>query len=271
MIVALALRNLARNKRRNLLTALGVAVAIFVVASLQAAIDGILFPVEQASADRLLSVRERRRPNVLASRLPEALEVTLARIPGVAAATGVSLDLALVGDQRVHVFVHGVDPAVFRRVKRLRLADAAWERFASERRAAIVGHLLAAQRGWTEGSLVELPSMGLSFRVGAVLPPQGERTRELGLLRTLGYTPGEVLALVATESIAISLSGGALGLLTAWLAVGGSSAALAGLRLGPTLVVVALLASILIGLLGALAAALPAVRMPIVSALRAVD
>src|SRR5260221_9761343 len=39
-----------------------------------------------------------------------------------------------------------------------------------------------------------------------------ERTREIAILRTLGYTPGEILQLVLGESVLISLAGGALGL-----------------------------------------------------------
>jgi putative ABC transport system permease protein len=39
-----------------------------------------------------------------------------------------------------------------------------------------------------------------------------ERTRELAILRTLGYTPGEVLQLVLGESVVISLVGGLAGI-----------------------------------------------------------
>lgn len=39
-----------------------------------------------------------------------------------------------------------------------------------------------------------------------------ERTREMAILRTLGYTPAEILQLVLGESVLISLIGGALGL-----------------------------------------------------------
>ena len=39
-----------------------------------------------------------------------------------------------------------------------------------------------------------------------------ERTREMAILRTLGYTPGEILQLVLGESVLISIVGGVFGL-----------------------------------------------------------
>jgi putative ABC transport system permease protein len=39
-----------------------------------------------------------------------------------------------------------------------------------------------------------------------------ERTREMAILRTLGYTPGEILQLVLGEAILISVVGGLIGL-----------------------------------------------------------
>jgi len=42
-----------------------------------------------------------------------------------------------------------------------------------------------------------------------------ERTREMAILRTLGYTPVEILQLVLGESVLISLLGGVVGLVIA--------------------------------------------------------
>jgi len=44
-----------------------------------------------------------------------------------------------------------------------------------------------------------------------------ERTSELAVLKTLGYSDGLVLALVLIESCAIAVLGGAVGLGLAWL------------------------------------------------------
>jgi putative ABC transport system permease protein len=51
--------------------------------------------------------------------------------------------------------------------------------------------------------LVSANSIAMSVR---------ERTREMGILRTLGYTPGEIRGMVLGESVLIALLGGLLGM-----------------------------------------------------------
>ncbi|HEX6159239.1 MAG TPA: ABC transporter permease, partial [Thermoanaerobaculia bacterium] len=46
-----------------------------------------------------------------------------------------------------------------------------------------------------------------------------ERTRELGVLKAIGFTDGQVLSMVMVESLLISFIGGAIGLALGWLAV----------------------------------------------------
>jgi putative ABC transport system permease protein len=46
-----------------------------------------------------------------------------------------------------------------------------------------------------------------------------ERINEMGVLKTLGFTDGRILALVLLESGAIAVVGGGLGLLIAWLII----------------------------------------------------
>src|SRR5260221_10801371 len=53
-----------------------------------------------------------------------------------------------------------------------------------------------------------------------------ERTREMAILRTLGYTPGEILQLVLGESVVISLVGGLAGVGLGYLLA-------KGLQVGP--------------------------------------
>ena len=46
-----------------------------------------------------------------------------------------------------------------------------------------------------------------------------ERTSELGVLKTLGFSDGSILGLVVAESLFIAMLGGGLGLGLAWLVV----------------------------------------------------
>ncbi len=99
-----------------------------------------------------------------------------------------------------------------------------------------------------------------------------ERTREMGILRCIGYTPAEIMRLVLGESVFIALLGGVLGIaVTAIL----TRAAAAGLgpwgeaikfRWAATLIVAALAA--VIGLVSAFVPAIFASRRNIVEAIR---
>lgn len=65
--------------------------------------------------------------------------------------------------------------------------------------------------------LVTANSMGQSIR---------ERTSEIGVMKTLGFSSAQVTGLVLAESLLITFIGGALGMLIGWLAVQGVAEAL---------------------------------------------
>jgi putative ABC transport system permease protein len=364
--------NLWRNRRRSILTVLGVAVSIYVYAALGAAIDGITFPVREVGAERVLNVREAARANVLSSRLPMSYEDRVADVSGVASATGVLADLAVVGRDRVHIFVRGIDPERFREVQRLRVDPGAWRAFVDDQRAALVGHRLLARMGWRVGQKVEIREIALRVVVVGVIPPQGldleshmlvrrrylqgirdaenqisyvlaapedgrdaaavaaaidetfalaplptesgtasayaeaiiedfmgfvdylrlmgfitvlitmlgaanaiamnvrERTREMGVLKAIGFSPGLILSLILAESTLLSTIGGAIGLGAAAVTVGTEGANLAGLMLSPSTTAISAILALAIGLLGGLLPALSAARLPTVEALRVI-
>ncbi|HVR30722.1 MAG TPA: FtsX-like permease family protein [Thermoanaerobaculia bacterium] len=98
-----------------------------------------------------------------------------------------------------------------------------------------------------------------------------ERTGELGVLKTLGFTDGRVLALVLAESLLIALAGGLPGLLLARAIVGGLDL---GIAFIPELYIrgeALALGAALVLALGMVTGALPAwqaMRLSIVDALR---
>ena len=104
-----------------------------------------------------------------------------------------------------------------------------------------------------------------------------ERVREVGVLKTLGFTDGNVLGMILGEAIAISLLGGALGFLLSTVLIGGVEHSPAGgfcrrsrrssLR-WPRRVS---LTACVIGFVSSLVPALGASRTPIVEALRSTD
>jgi putative ABC transport system permease protein len=365
--------NVWRNRRRSVLTILGVGVAVFVVAALGSAVQGMTFPIREVGKQELLTVREAARANVLASRLPAAYADRVARVPGVGTATGVLSDLAVVGENRVHIFVRGVDPDEFRGVEHLVLDPAAWSAFRADRRAALVGFRLLKRMGWKVGDEVEVAALRLGVRIVGEIPEQGvdleshmlvhrstlqvaraaegeisyvlvspvegvratdvaaaidtamalapvptettsagayaqaviddfmgfikylevmgaitvlitllgaanaiamsvrERTREIGVLKAIGFRPGIVLSLVLAESVTLAVMGGALGIGGAALAIGSRGARLAGLMLSLPTVVLAVGAALAVGFVGGLFPAMGAARIRTIEALRGIE
>lgn len=109
-------------------------------------------------------------------------------------------------------------------------------------------------------SVIALAVGGLAV-VNTVMMGVQERTQEFGTLRAIGARPAAIRGLVLTESLLVSLIGGALGLLLGWLGTLGINvytehlAGIAGAALTLRLVLLTLAVSLL---LGALAGALPA-------------
>lgn len=97
-----------------------------------------------------------------------------------------------------------------------------------------------------------------------------ERTREIGVMKTLGFSGPRVLRMVLGESLLVSLIGAVLGFAVGALALTGlgSSGFVGGrLEMQPIVAVLALGLAILLGLVTGLAPALSALRMNIVTAL----
>lgn len=98
-----------------------------------------------------------------------------------------------------------------------------------------------------------------------------ERTKEVAVMKTLGFSPPRIFTHVLSESVLLSLLGGLIGLGLAALLLVGVSGALAGqfpgLRMTPTIIGQAVALMILFGLLTGLLPAINAMRTNIVTAL----
>jgi len=98
-----------------------------------------------------------------------------------------------------------------------------------------------------------------------------ERTSELAVLKTLGFTGPMILTLVLAESLFIAFTGGLLGLGLAWLFVQGgdpTNGMLPIFVLPPRDVVMGIALMALIGMLAGLMPAIAAMRLKITDALR---
>src|SRR5262249_34218584 len=102
-----------------------------------------------------------------------------------------------------------------------------------------------------------------------------ERVREVGILKTLGFTPAAILGMVLGEAAVISLAGGAIGCFLAGMLCGvirhTAPAFIPGIKtldVAPLIVCLSLAVALLIGLVSALLPALSASRMSILNSLR---
>ena len=102
-----------------------------------------------------------------------------------------------------------------------------------------------------------------------------ERVREVGILKTLGFTSGEILGIILGEATIISFAGGVLGLLLASILVAGIRSAdvqfanISQMSISPGIWGVCLGVAMVIGIFSAFLPAQGASRTTILNALRA--
>jgi putative ABC transport system permease protein len=99
-----------------------------------------------------------------------------------------------------------------------------------------------------------------------------ERTREMAILRTLGYAPAEIMRMVLGESVLISLLGGTLGIVVTWALARAAAAGLGPwgeiLKLHWQAFVIVAVIAVVIGFVSAVVPAFFASRRNIVESLR---
>jgi putative ABC transport system permease protein len=123
--------------------------------------------------------------------------------------------------------------------------------------------------------------MGLGAIFGAVntmYSAVANRTREIATLRALGFGSGPVVISVLAEAAILSIIGGMVGGALAWAGFDGYQTATMNWQsfsqvafafaVTPSLLVRAMLYALVMGLLGGLAPAIRAARLPVVTALR---
>jgi putative ABC transport system permease protein len=98
-----------------------------------------------------------------------------------------------------------------------------------------------------------------------------ERVKEIGVLKTLGFSQSKVLAMIVAESVIIALLGGLLGCALAYvvcLGLSGVQIMFGGFTMPPVVLAISLLVAFTIGLVSSVIPAWNASRVPITEALR---
>jgi putative ABC transport system permease protein len=130
-------------------------------------------------------------------------------------------------------------------------------------------------------ALVAIMSLAAVFSIAnTMFAAVAGRTREIAMLRTIGFQRGAILQGFVTEAVLLALLGGAVGcaMCAGWLAIIGHTKDMLGttsftalafdIRLTPAIVVIALAVVAGVGALGALVPAWRAARVQVVTALR---
>jgi putative ABC transport system permease protein len=138
-----------------------------------------------------------------------------------------------------------------------------------------------AQFSWAIGFLAVVMSVGGIFGVmNTMYAAISQRTKDIGVLRLLGYARWQILISFLLESLVIALAGGllgcAVGMMTdGWTATsivtgtsGGGKSVVLQLIVSPDIIATGILLTLVMGLLGGLLPALSAMRLTPLEALR---
>jgi len=151
----LVLKNILRNKRRTLLTISSLVVSLFLIITLAT----ILTEFERGSAEssplRLIS----RHAVSLAFPMPMAHLQRIKTVPGVKEAMPFNWFGGIYKDEKNFFANFAVDATKLRDVvPELKMSDAEWQAFTSDRQGAIVGQKLVKLYGFTPGQRITLKS-----------------------------------------------------------------------------------------------------------------
>ncbi|HEX8186208.1 MAG TPA: FtsX-like permease family protein [Blastocatellia bacterium] len=173
----LILKNILRNKRRSLLTISSLVVSLFLIITLATIISEFTRGSKEANPLRLVT----RHSVSLTFPLPLAYKQRIAAIPGVKRAMAFSWFGGIYKDEKNFFANFSCDADQLREIiTELKMSDAEWQQFVSDRQGAVVGQKLAALYGFTPGQRITLKSPiyneSLEFIVRGICTGGDEKT-----------------------------------------------------------------------------------------------
>ncbi len=173
----LIFKNILRNKLRTLLTISSVVVSLFLIVSLATILTEFDRGGEEASPLRLVS----RHAVSLGFVIPMAHLQKIKTVPGVKEAMPFSWFGGIYKDERNFFANFAVDARKLKEVvPEVKMSDADWQAFTSDRQGAIVGKKLVMLYGFTPGQRVTLKSpiynQSVEFIIRGVYTGSDEKT-----------------------------------------------------------------------------------------------
>ena len=162
-LARLSYRNLRRHRLRNVLTALGVGLAILTFAILRTLIGAWYAAADQAAPDRLIT----RNAVSLTFALPLAYKERIAQVEGVQGVSWANWFGGIYIDKKNFFPQFGTDlESYFALYPEYEVDPAQWAQAVSERNAAVAGRKLADRYGWEVGDVIPI--------TGAIYPGEYE-------------------------------------------------------------------------------------------------
>ncbi|MEN1728031.1 MAG: FtsX-like permease family protein [Pseudomonadota bacterium] len=143
----------------------------------------------------------------------------------------------------------------------------------------------STEAGWTAGFAAQIGNIGLMVRMvlacvfftlllitgNTMAQAVRERTSELAVMKTIGFSDRRVLLMVLGESLLVAMLGGAIGLTLGYLFMEGAASSLSqflpGLSMAPSAALIGLLLSFGLGLVTGIVPAWQAGRLKVIDAL----
>ncbi|HMO15159.1 MAG TPA: ABC transporter permease [Pirellulaceae bacterium] len=157
------LKSLWRHSTRTLLTVAGAAVAMFVFCLVGAVQEGLDNLASGIDADRNLIVFQENRFCPTSSRLPADYAQKIKDVPGVRDVMPIQVWTNNCRASLDIVVFNGADPTQIRNTRPIKLVSGDWDRFASQRDAAIVGRNIARRRGLTTGQQFSIGELSVNI------------------------------------------------------------------------------------------------------------
>jgi putative ABC transport system permease protein len=173
----LILKNILRNKRRSLLTISSLVVSLFLIITLATIITEFTRGSKEANPLRLVT----RHSVSLTFPLPVAYQPRISAIPGVKRVMAFSWFGGIYKDEKNFFANFACDADLMREIMtELKMSDAEWQQFISDRQGAVVGQKLALLYGFSPGQRITLKSpiynASLEFIVRGICTGGDEKT-----------------------------------------------------------------------------------------------
>jgi len=175
----LIFKNLLRNKRRTLLTLLGIVISFLLFVSIFTLLESFNRFIKRESAQVNLFFRPVFMSNFIDGQLPEAFLQQLAKIPFIKHISPYKVYLGTGRSDDINVFALGVYPKQIYQMRNLSgLTPIQLEHFDAEKKAAVIGAELMKKNRWNLGDEVILKGFqglpDLPIHIVGVMDPSSD-------------------------------------------------------------------------------------------------